>query len=112
MPCRLIDLSLPPYDEQTIESIHNSEGCPGVTAHFAGNPIDPGSCIEIDGKAYRVLAVRVKCENQAVYENGSPPPGSPPTETHGYIDSPVVIELWLEEIPQEELQNCQGTSAQ
>ena len=66
-----------------------------------------GDCIEVDGQAYRVTAVKVECEGSSVYSQGDPGTSNP-DHTHVYGSSPNQVELWLEPMPQEELENCQG----
>lgn len=110
MPCRMIDFDQVPYDEQTVADAYDGGGCDGVGAHFDAHPIGPGDCIEIDGKTYRVLAARVKCNGNTVFENGPIPPGLPPDEVHDYLVSPVRVELWLEELTPEEAATCRGAA--
>jgi hypothetical protein len=104
-----IDLSSPPYDEPTVLNAYVTGDCEGVGGHFGAHAIGVGDCIVVDGEAYRITAVKVKCEGSSVYSAGSPPT-STPDHAHVYGDPPVQVHLWLDPMPEEELENCEGYS--
>jgi hypothetical protein len=93
---RYIDLSQPPYDEQTVKNIFQNQDCPGVGIHFGANPMVIGDCVVLAEVEYRILAVEVVCSGAVVWSAGAAPVGQPPTFVHCYVQCPVQIRFWLE----------------
>lgn len=87
----------PPYDQNSIQAAWNEGQCAAVQNWFAENLISPGDCIVLGDEAFEIVAVRVVCGGNPVYEAGAVPPGNP-NHTNDYDPVDVQVQLWLEEI--------------
>ena len=90
-----VDLTAPPLDQANVMAIYDNEGCAGIGSLFGANPITVGDCVEVDGKNYRITAVKVRCDANTVYEDGTPPGGASPDHVHPYSSCGVLVRFWL-----------------